>query len=424
MGQHPDQPVVTIRQDDEAISFIPEDLRRVVLRILKRGSSAKGLTSTKKLYEAAERGDPYFVASAVYDFLWKQVTSESRKTLYPVVGDFFLTALEQKLSQIGPNNMSSRFAELMECYTISGDKERSVEGPLYCADLFLLKSTQLVLGGNDASSGQDETEGDDGTPPSSQFLAEQKLTLEEKVQQSLQLARDALLDSQKTLAKLAQGGHELEPRYLEFIRATMNRLTLSWQQWNEMHQQKDIYKRNPEEYFKEGIARAEKVNSLVLAAMLLEQASEEYQDKMCRVFLNHQFSDKPVDHPSRGCIFDAGEIYRDQGIVERDRKAYLLSERRFTRAILLFGQIRDRTSTAQTLIERARAYIFRKAESWRAHDDLHRAAQNIAAYQRRLPPEGPLPELTPEQVLHFLEKKGLSQEAQAYKAHDPTLHDF
>ena len=423
MGQPTNDRTVTVRDDDESISFIPEDLRRVVLRILKRGSSAKGLTSTKKLYEASERGDPYFVASAVYDFLWKKVTSESRKTLYPVVGDFFLTALEQKLGQIGPNNMSSRFAELMECYTISGDAQRSLEGPLYCADLFLLKTTQLVLGGSGAESAQDQTEQDEDTPPSSQFLAEKRLTVEEKVQQSLQLARDALLDSQKTLAKLGQSENELEPRYLEFIRATMDRLTLSWQQWNEMHQQKSVFKHNPEEYFKQGIARAEKVNSLVLAAMLLEQASEEYQDSMCRVFLNHRFSDKPADHPSRGCIFDAGEIYRDQGIVERERKAYLLSERRFTRAILLFGQIRDRTSMAQTLIERARVYIFKEEESWRAHDDLHRAAQNIAAYQKRLPPGGPLPELTPDQVLYFLEKKGLEEEALAYKAHDPTLQD-
>lgn len=421
MGQHSENQIVTIRQDDEAISFIPEDLRRIVLRILKRGTSAKGLVSTKKLYEAAESGDPYFVASAVYDFLWKQVTSESRKTLYPVVGDFFLTALEQKLGQIGPNNMSSRFAELMECYTISGDTERRIEGPLYCADLFLLKTTQLVLGGSGASPEQNE--GNDDTPPSSQFLTEQRLTLEEKVQQSLQLARDALLDGQKTLAALGQSGGALEPRYIEYIRKTMDRLTLSWQQWNEMHQQKSIFKRDPEEYFKEGIARAEKVNSLVLAAMLLEQASEEYQDKMCRVFVNHRFSDKPADHPSRGCIFDAAEIYRDQGIVERGRGAYLLSERRFTRAILLFGQIRDRTSTAQTLIERARVYIFKKAESWRAHDDLHRAAQNIAAHQKRMAPDGPLPELTPEQVLHFFDKKGLVDEARAYKAHDPSLLD-
>lgn len=422
MSPHTNSPLVLTRDDDENISFIPEELRRVVLRILKKETSSKGVSYTKRLYAAADRGDPYFVASAVYDFLWKQVASESRKKLYPVVGDFFLTSLEQKLGQIGPNNMSSRFAELMECYKLSGDVQRSLEGPLYCADLFLLKSTQLVLSADErrktaeVESGPEHVRG-------SEFLVERKYSIEEQIQHSLELARDALLDGQKELAKVCQGKTVPNESYMAFIRKTLERLSLSWQQWNEMHAHKDILKRNLEEYITEGLFRAEKVNSLVLAALLLEQAGEEYEDKTCRLFLNHHFSDKPADHPSRGCVFDAGEIYRDQGIAERSRGAYLLSERRFTRAIQLFGQLYDRTSLAQTLIERARVYMYKKAETWRAHDDLHLATQNIAAFQKRLPPSGPLPELAPEQVLHFLEHKNLTEEAKAYKAHDPALHD-
>ncbi|MCL4693643.1 MAG: hypothetical protein KJ060_14175 [Candidatus Hydrogenedentes bacterium] len=423
MNQDTHIPLVLTRDDDENISFIPDELRRVVLRILKKGSSSKGLVSTKRLHRAAEGGDPYFVASAVYDFLWKQVASDSRKLLYPVVGDFFLTALEQTLGQIGPNNMSSRFAELMECYKLSGDVHRSLEGPLYCADLFLLKVTQLVLSAGEIANAQTDHAAQPQTLRGSEFLVERKYTVEEQIQHSLELARDALLDCQKELARISDGKSAPNDSYITFVRKSMNRLSLSWEQWNEMHQQKGILSKSPEEYITEGLVRAEKVNSLVLAALLLEQAGEEYQDKTCRMFLNHHFSDKPADHPSRGCIFDAGEIYRDQGITERNHGAYLLSERRFTRAIQLFGQLHDRTSLAQTLIERARVFMYKKAESWRAHDDLHLAAQNIAAVQKRLPPTGPLPELAPEQVLHFLEHKNLLEEAKAYKAHDKTLHD-
>ncbi|GMV95077.1 MAG: hypothetical protein AMXMBFR82_48550 [Candidatus Hydrogenedentota bacterium] len=423
MNQDTHIPLVLTRDDDESISFIPDELRRVVLRILKKGSSSRGLVSTKRLHRAAEGGDPYFVASAVYDFLWKQVASDSRKLLYPVVGDFFLTALEQTLGQIGPNNMSSRFAELMECYKLSGDVQRSLEGPLYCADLFLLKVTQLVLSAGESANAQTDHAAQPQTLRGSEFLVERKYTVEEQIQHSLELARDALLDCQKALARISDGKNAPNDSYITFVRKSMNRLSLSWEQWNEMHQQKGILNKSPEEYINEGLVRAEKVNSLVLAALLLEQAGEEYQDKTCRMFLNHHFSDKPADHPSRGCIFDAGEIYRDQGIAERTNGAYLLSERRFTRAIQLFAQLHDRTSLAQTLIERARVFMYKQAESWRAHDDLHLAAQNIAAYQKRLPPTGPLPELAPEQVLHFLEHKNLAEEAKAYKAHDKTLHD-
>lgn len=424
MGQEIKTPLVVTRDDDENISFIPEDLRRVVIRILRKGASAKGILYTKRLYKAAELGDPYFIASAVYDFLWKQVASDARKSLYPVVGDFFLTALEQKLSQIGPNNMSSRFAELMECYKLSGDAQRSIEGPLYCADLFLLKITQLVLGNENAPDAGESAEPQQENTQGSDFLVERKYSLEEQIQHSLQLARDALLDAQQELTKATQLNAAPKESYIAFIRKTLDRLSLSWQQWNEMHQQRKILERSPEDYIRDGLFRAEKVNSLVLAALLLEQAGEEYQDKTCRLFLNHHFSDKPSDHPSRGCIFDAGEIYRDQGIIERESGAYLLSERRFTRAIQLFRQLNDRTSLAQTLIERARVYMYKKAESWRAHDDLHLAAQNIAAYQMRRSPTQPLPELTPEQVHHFLERKNLTEEAKAYKAHDPALHEL
>ncbi|NUM53060.1 MAG: hypothetical protein HUU46_05400 [Candidatus Hydrogenedentes bacterium] len=407
-------------RDEETICFIPDDLRRIVQRLLREGEPVQYITASQELYDRAERDDPYFVASAVYDFLWKRVPTEARRKLYPVVGDFFLTALERNLGTIGPNNMSSRFRELMECYFGAGDRQRMLEGPLYCADLFLLKTTQLVLAARDgkavAAPAPDE-------PGNADFLLDETLTLEQQVDHSLQLARDALLDTQKTLSKIGRQESGLEPRYIAFLRTTMDRLSLSWQHWSEMHARKDIGAMKLDEYFKEGIGRAEKVNSLVLAALLLEQVGEEYQDKMNREFLHHRFSNRPPDHPQRGCTFDAAEIYRDQGISERDHGAYVLGERRFSRAIALFGQLNDRTSIAQTLVERARLYLLRKTDAWKARADLHLAVQNIAAVQRRLPPRAQLPAVPADHVLGFYESKGLTREAEAYREQDAMLRD-
>ncbi|MCC6488413.1 MAG: hypothetical protein IT364_13025 [Candidatus Hydrogenedentes bacterium] len=420
MRQQADTQPFSMR-DEETISFIPDDLKVLVVQILKEGNSNRAIGAIRELHEKATNGDPYLVASSVYDFLWKKVASDARKNLYPLVGDFFLTALEQRLAEIGPNNMTSRFLELMECYRDSADQRCRLEGPLYCVDLFLLKSTQLVLGARNSTDEQLNATLQDRHDRRPQFLEEDKLTLEQQIQHSLDLAKDALLDTQEVLSKVGKEGNGLNPSYIRFIRSTMDRLTLSWQHWQEMHAQKNIMQCTPEEYFKQGIARAEKVNSLVLAALLLEQVGAEYQDKMCREFLNHRFSNKPVDHPMRGCIFDAAEIYRDQGIEEREQGAFILSERRFTRAISLFGQLRDRTSVAQTLIERARMYITREVDAWKAKGDLYLAAQNIAAAHKRLAPGQPLPALTPEQVMYFYEHKGLNQEAHVYRHYEPAL---
>ena len=420
MRQQADTQPFSMR-DEETISFIPNDLKFLVLQILKEGRSPLAIAATRELHQKATQGDPYLVASSIYDFLWKKVATDIRKNLYPLVGDFFLTALEQKLGEIGPNNMTSRFLELMECYRDSADMKCRLEGPLYCVDLFLLKSTQLVLGARYSTDEQESITLQDRHERRPQFLDEDKLTLEEQIKHSLDLAKDALLDTQEVLSKVGREDQGLDPGYVRFIRATMDRLTLSWQHWQEMHSQKDIMQYTPEEYFKQGLSRAEKVNSLVLAALLLEQVGAEYQDKMCREFLNHRFSNKPIDHPMRGCIFDAAEIYRDQGIAEREHGAYILSERRFTRAIQLFGQLKDRTSVAQTLIERARLYMTRGTDAWKAKTDLYLAAQNIAAAHKRLSPQVPLPALTPEQVVYFYEHKGLAQEAQVYRTYEPAL---
>ena len=159
-------------RDEQTISFIPEDLKKIVLQILKEGPSPRGIAATKELYERTYREDPYLIASAVYDFLWKKVAAESRRDLYPVVGDFFQTALEQKLSQIGPNNMSSRFREIMECYNGGADTQRRLEGPLYCVDLFLLKATQLALGAKNGAVGQENVTPQDPHQQSPEFLGE------------------------------------------------------------------------------------------------------------------------------------------------------------------------------------------------------------------------------------------------------------
>lgn len=406
-------------RDEETICFIPDDLRAIVRRILH--DTPDGVAAVRELYDKAEHEDCYLIASAVYDFLWKRVPFEKRRKLYPIVGDFFLTALERNLGRIGPNNMSSRFRELMECYQGAGDLQRMLEGPLYCADLFLLKTTQLALGGRSTESA-DDSDGAEHDTQRAEFLSEEKLSTEDQMAHSLELAKETLLDTQSHLARInKQQQHGLNPSYLKFIRSTLERLSLSWQQWKEMHQRKDIVTLEPEQYFKQGIARAEKVNSLVLAALLLEQVGEEYQDKMCRTFLDHRFSNRPPDHPLRGCTFDAAEVYRDQGIVERSYGAYVLAERRFARAITLFGQLHDRTSIAQTLIERARLYMLRKSDLWRARADLHLAVQNIAAVQKRLPPGVPLPVVPTAQVLAFYESKGLSREAEVYRGEEAAL---
>ena len=161
----------------------------------------------------------------------------------------------------------------------------------------------------------------------------------------------------------------------------------------------------------------------MLAALLLEQVGEEYEDRMNREFLNHRFSNRPPDHLQRGCTFDAAEIYRDQGIIERDHGAYILSERRFSRSIALFGQLNDRTSIAQTLVERARLYLLRKTEAWKARGDLHLAVQNIAAVQRRVPAKAPLPVLASDHIFQFYESKGLKREADAYREQDSAMHE-
>ena len=403
-------------RDEETFCFIPDDLRTNVLQVLSDTPSPQRAAAWAELYERTQREDPYLVASSVYDFLWKKMPLEKRRILYPVVGDFFLTALEETLGQIGPNNMSSRYRELLECYSGAGDIRRMLEGPIYCADLFLLKVTQLLIGSNDApaipeSAPQPQTPGH-----SPDFLDEEKLSTEEQIAHSLELAKDALTDAQRTLLRVNRENLNLSDSYVLYIRATMDRLTLSWQAWKELHSRKDITRLPVEEYFKKGIGLAEKVNSLVLAAMLLEQAGEVYQDIMCREFLEHRFSAKAKDHPRRGCTFDAGEIYRDQGIVERESGAYTLSERRFTRAIALFSELHDRTSVAQTLIERARLYTLLPSDTWRARSDLQLAARNIASVQLRVPSNGPLPKLTPAQVIHFYEHKGLNREAEVCRA--------
>lgn len=405
-------------RDNGTKSFIPHDLKEIVLRIIAQRAAGGAPVALHDLYKKAEEQDPYFVASSVYDFLWKKVASDSRRQLYPIVGDFFLSALEQKLGQIGPNNVSSRFAEIMECYKGAGDLRRMIEGPLYCVDLFLLKTTQLALSGRVDDARQDESTVENGGEFHSAFLADEKLSTQEQIEHSLELAKDVLLETQSMLARLGKEPHALDPRYVTFARATFERLTLSWQQWNQMHASKDISAFAPEEYFKKGLDAAEKVKSLVLAAMLLEQVGEEYQDRMCREFLHHRFSNRPVDHPLRGCTFDSGEIYRDQGSIERENGAHVMSERRFTRAISLFGQLNDRSSIAHTLIERARLFMLIPGDAWRARADLHRAAQNIAAVLKRVPSASPLPTLTPEQVLHFYEQKGMVQEAEVYRGHE------
>lgn len=420
MVEQPEGEPFSLR-DEETICFIPDDLRRIVQRLLRESSPASIVSAAKDLYERADHEDIYFTASSMYDFLWKKVPTEARRKLYPIVGDFFLTALERHLASIGPNNMISRFRELMECYTGAGDKQRILEGPLYCADLFLLKTSQLVLGAHDEKV---ETPPDEAQGSDADFLSDERFTVEQQIEHSLQLAKDALLDTQKTLAKVGREESGLEARYVKFLRATMERLSLSWQNWQEMHVRKDIASISMERYFKEGISRAEKVNSLVLAALLLEQVGEEYENKMNREFLNHRFSARPADHPKRGCTFDAAEIYRDQGIAERDHGAYVLGERRFTKSIALFNQLNDRTSIAQTLVERARLYMLRGADTWKTHRDLHLAAQNIAAVQRRLPPNAPLPNVPAREVLQFYEGKGLVREAEVYREQDAILAEI
>ncbi|MBX7258139.1 MAG: hypothetical protein K1Y02_17390 [Candidatus Hydrogenedentes bacterium] len=405
-------------RDNETKSFIPHDLKEIVLRIFAQSAAGGPHIALRELYERAEIQDPYYVASSVYDFLWKKVASESRRQLYPIVGDFFLSALEQKLGQIGPNNVSSRFAEIMECYKGASDVKRMIEGPLYCVDLFLLKTTQLALSARNDDANQDDGSEQNGGEFHSAFLADEKLSTQEQIEHSLDLAKDVLMETQSALGHLAKAHAELDPRYIAFARATLDRLTLSWQQWSQMHKSKDISAFTPEEYFKQGLGAAEKVKSLVLAAMLLEQVGEEYQDRMCREFLHHRFSNRPIDHPLRGCTFDSGEIYRDQGIIERENGAHVMSERRFSRAISLFAQLNDRSSVAHTLIERARLFMLRTDEAWRARADLHRAAQNIAAVLKRVPTSSPLPTLTPDQVLHFYEQKGMVQEAEIYRANE------
>ncbi|MFA6240627.1 MAG: hypothetical protein WC655_06855 [Candidatus Hydrogenedentales bacterium] len=402
-------------RDSETKSFIPNDLKGIVIRIISDGTAERKLAALRELYEKAEHQDPYYVASSVYDFLWKKVASESRRGLYTVVGDFFLNALEQKLGQIGPNNVSSRFAEIMECYKGAGDHQRIIEGPLYCVDLFLLKTTQLALSARNDDADESAADDKDSGGIHNAFLVDEKLTVQEQIEHGLQLAKDVLMDTQGVLARLGKEKHALDARYVAFVRATFDRLTLSWQHWQKMHEAKDVTSLSPEDYFKQGIGEAEKVKSLVLAAMLLEQVGEEYQDRMCREFLHHRFSNRPVDHPLRGCTFDAGEIYRDQGIVERENGLFVMSERRFTRAISLFAQLSDRSSIAHTLIERARLHMLRTTDAWRARADLHLAAQNIAAVLKRVPITAPLPTLTPDQVFHFYEQKGMALEAEVYR---------
>ena len=256
MVEQPDSQPFSMR-DEETICFIPDDLRHIVQRMLRDGPQARAIAAAQDLYERAEREDTYLVASAVYDFLWKRVPMEARRKLYPIVGDFFLTALEKNLATIGPNNMNSRFRELMECYSGAGDQPRILEGPLYCADLFLLKTTQLVLGARNGKTAQVVL---DDNRSNADFLIDENLSLEQQIEHSLQLAKDALLETQGTLSRLGRHSSVLESRYVAFLRTTMDRLSLS-ANWKEMHSQSDIGTMSPDVFQTGNWARG-KVNSL------------------------------------------------------------------------------------------------------------------------------------------------------------------
>ncbi len=377
---------------------IDVDVKDAVNQILRAPApdSPEVFAARRTIVEKAPPHKAYLYAAEVRAYLEEKTRVGTEDRVFPIAGDLFLDALEANLASIGPNFFKDHYTGIAGCYRNGDEPTKAVEGPLYCAELAIQRALQVYL------------TGDGGGPATPAvrvaFLRDDAPDPRVRMNQFLELGERALHDAVDRAAAARPG--QLPPPLIELVGVYRERLERILAQARE----EPTNPRPPDmEYLEAWQDKAVELGYPPLMALVREEMG-----RLCE--RNYQQTQDPEDWKAYvHRTYEAGELCMRQGNRERESRAWNLSMRRHNRAARLFEAIQDRTSAAKALVEKARAFIAAGREGEVIRDSLHKAVCLVVAHRDDLP-QGRLPKLSDEQVCWFLETKGYTIEASAYRA--------
>lgn len=373
---------------------IEPELRELVNEILTARSSSDPAAEAARhrIAEKATRDKSYLYAVEIRNYLEEKTRVGTEPRLFTIAGDLFLDALEANLASVGPNFFKDHYGGVFGCYKEGRDRGKSIEGPIFCLDLLLLKALELALEGEQAPPVD--------TTPVPAFVPEETSAGRGRLRDCLQFAERIVKDVVQQALDTRKG--DVPPRLLEFVaghRARMEKIVPAWSRFLP-----EIGPEQPREAaLQAALEAAHRTGYVPLVAGVEE-----------RLALLHD-PERQGTRESARLYYDAADRLMMHGSLERDCEAFNLALRRFVRAGELFERIRDRTSTAKALVEQARIYIRKGGDGSHTRNCLHKAVRLVLAHRDGMP-MGRLPVLDHASVIAFLDSKGYHAEAKAYEA--------
>jgi hypothetical protein len=319
--------------------------------------------------------------------------------VFPLAGDLFLGAMEGGILSLGPNLLRDYYSDMLGCYRLGECPAKTVQGSLYAIDLILRKILDLNL---HKDAGQ---KAKDGIRLS--FIPGDLPSNSGDVTHYLGFARQCLQDAVAEVLK--QGSGTLVRCFIDFVVDHKERMEALLNYWETYHKDPALPGMTQEQYLQGAAPTSKKADYPPLIATI----------KQLQVRLREETGFSPKGrkeleetiHP----LYNAASMYVSQGNSDREAQAYDLAFHRYDKAEAIFEEIKDRTSTAKTLFEKARTSMRMGSDLESAREELHKAVCLVVAHMKNMP-RGKVPDLSHDAVVKFLEHKGYFVEAEIYKA--------
>jgi hypothetical protein len=379
--------------------YIDADLKNNINEILRADSpdSPQIEGARAAIYGLGRRGNPYSCATQIRAYLEEKTRVGSEPWVYPVAGDLFLDGLEQQLIGLGPNLFQDYYNGVMACYKAGNDAARMAQAPFYSIDLLLKRMVTLFMRRREVEA-KPQTE-------ALRFMRAEMLGYEGQMQEFQRLADRALQDAVDFL--LSNAARDLDKRLSKYLVDMSEIVRPAMKRWPAVLKTLETTEGTDDEQLLRMLEAARQMTHVPLECFLREDLSELHKsDAPTQDILE---TDPFVVH-----AYEGGETWMALGNQERDETAYAIACRRYDRAVALFHSIHDRTSEAKAHVERARALIQQGGARPLARRSLREAVRLVYAHKKNLPP-GSLPELDDRVVFEFLDKKGYSVEAAAFR---------
>jgi tetratricopeptide (TPR) repeat protein len=381
--------------------YIEAELKDAVNCILRAPShdDASVEWARAEIRGMARKGNPYACGTQVRAYLEEKTRVGTEPWVFPVAGELFLDGLEAQLERLGPNLMKDYYGGALACYKAGHDSAACAQAPFYCVDLLLKRMLMLFLKRTEADQ-QPQT-------AALRFMQSEAPGYQEQMQTLQTMADQVLAQGVEILMSFGRG--KIDGLLAEHLTKRTEDLRNVLKRWRALLRSPLAAQGPSENDLPFLLEQARDLGYPPLEAFVREELSAAAAPDSAARDL------PPAEDPFLVHAYEGGETWMFFGNAEREEGAYMLAERRYRRSIALFHSIHDRTSEAKAHVERARALMQQGGDRLAAREALHMAVRLVLAHKRSLP-EGTLPDVADELALSFLEKKGYTPEANAYRA--------